>query len=237
MSKDINNKIGIKEKIKGYFDLTRIHFAIVWPLLFSAGAMLAFRNYGGFSWLKIIHVALIGLFGFEAGMVLNDILDRDIDHIEPDKKMTNYWRPFKERPIPAGIITIKEAIIVFIILVCTSITLIAFLPFPNMLYVYGIMLVAYSFEIFYNLKKRDQNFPYAQIFGRLDLTIFPLAGYLCYGYFDINLLWIVIFMYPWALAHLAANDIADIENDQAKNLKTITVLYGKNGTITWICAF
>lgn len=226
-----------KETLKGYVDLTRAHFAPVWPLLFCAGAMIAFRNYGGFSWWNIIHVALIGFFGFEAGMVLNDILDRDIDHIEPDRTMTKYWRPFKERPIPSGRVSITGAIIVLIVFLITTIVLIAFLPFPNILYVYGIMIYAYLAESFYNLKKRNQKVPIAQLLGRTDLSVFPIAGYLCFGQFDIMILLLFILMYPWALAHLATNDIVDIENDEAKDLKTITVLYGVDGNLKWILSF
>jgi 4-hydroxybenzoate polyprenyltransferase len=44
-------------------------------------------------------------------------------------------------------------------------------------------------------------------------------------------------MYPWALAHLAANDIVDIENDQAKELKTIAGLYGIKGNKIWVHSF
>ena len=41
-------------------------------------------------------------------------------------------------------------------------------------------------------------------------------------------------MYSWALAHLGANDIVDIENDQAKELKTIAGLYGVKGNKIWV---
>ena len=44
-------------------------------------------------------------------------------------------------------------------------------------------------------------------------------------------------MYPWALAHLGANDIVDIENDQAKELKTIAGLYGVKGNKIWVHTF
>ncbi|MBD3191253.1 MAG: prenyltransferase [Candidatus Heimdallarchaeota archaeon] len=225
------------DKLKGYIDLTRAHFAIVWPLLFCSGLMLAFRNYGGFDWWLLVRVALIGLFGFEAGMVLNDIIDRKIDQIEPDDTMTKYWRPFKERPIPSGIVSLKEAVTILIIFLVITIALIATLPFPNFLYVYGIMIYAYSAEYFYHTKKRNQKFPFAQLIGRTDLTVFPLAGYLSFGKPDLTILLFAVFFYPWALAHLGTNDIGDVENDQAKNLNTVTVLYGLDGNVIWIALF
>jgi 4-hydroxybenzoate polyprenyltransferase len=230
-------EFSIKTKIKAYMDLLRIHFSPVWPLLFCTGLMLAFRNYGGFSWSLLIRAALIGFFGFEAGMVLNDILDRNVDQLEPDDKMTNYWRPFKKRPIPNGLVSIKEALVIFGFFILITIGLIATLPFPHMLYVYGIMIYAYVVESFYNIKKRNQKIPIAQLLGRTDLTVFPVAGYLCYGEIDWTVLLLMAFIYPWAIAHLATNDIADIVNDEAKELKTITILYGLEGSVTWVVTF
>jgi 4-hydroxybenzoate polyprenyltransferase len=228
-------KFSFKEKIKGYIDLTRAHFAIVWPILFCSGLMLAFKHYNYFSWSLLIRVALIGLFGFEAGMVLNDILDRNIDHIEPDDKMTRYWRPFNKRPIPSGVVSLTEAVVIFCVFLAVAIGLIATLPYPNFLYVLGIMLYAYLVESFYNIKKRNQKAPFAQLLGRTDLTIFPLAGFLCFGQItDFSIFIYLLFLYPWALAHLGTNDLADYENDKAKELKTITVLYGTKGNVIWV---
>ena len=227
----------LKEKIKAYIDLTRAHFAPVWPLLFCSGLMLAFKNYNYFSWSLLILAIFIGLFGFEAGMVLNDIVDHSIDKLDVDDTLTNYWRPFKERPIPSGRISLMEAVAVFVIFVLITVILIAFLPYPNLFYIYIIMVYAYSMEIFYQVVKRKQTFPIAQILGRTDLLLFPIAGYLCFGQFDFTVILYLLFMYPWALAHLGANDIVDIKNDEAKNLKTITGLYGIKGNIIWISSF
>jgi 4-hydroxybenzoate polyprenyltransferase len=47
----------------------------------------------------------------------------------------------------------------------------------------------------------------------------------------------MLFLYPWAQAHLGINDLGDYENDKAKNLKTITILYGIKGNVKWIAYF
>lgn len=230
--------MGCKKKVKGYIDLTRAHFAPIWPLLFLTGLMLAFKDYNYFSWSLLTRVALIGLFGFEAGMVLNDIVDHDLDKLDTtDVKSTNYWRPFKERPIPSGIISLKEAVSVYLIFLFITIGLIATLPFPNSLILYGFLVYGHGMEAFYQIKKRNQKYPIAQLLGRTDLTLFPIAGYLCYGFFDLSLIFYVLFLYPFALAHLGVNDLLDLENDKAKGLKTITVLYGIEGNIKWNLGF
>jgi 4-hydroxybenzoate polyprenyltransferase len=227
--------LDIKEKLKAYVDLTRAHFIPIWPIMFCSGLLLAFQNYNYFSWSLLIRAIIIGTFGFEAGMVLNDIVDRNIDKLDTDdENLTKYWRPFNERPIPSGRVSVKEAYIIFGLFVAISAIFIATLPFPHNVYVYILMIYGYSMEIFYQIKKRDQRFPIAQLIGRTDLTFFPVAGYLCYGNLDLTVLFFVLFLYPWAIAHLGVNDIVDVKNDHAKGLNTVTELYGIKGNILWI---
>ena len=63
------------------------------------------------------------------------------------------------------------------------------------------------------------------------------AGYLCFGSPDKTALLLSIFFYPWTLAHLGVNDLVDIENDKARGMKSVTVLYGTEGTAHWILLF
>ncbi|MGB9940530.1 prenyltransferase [Methanosarcina sp.] len=225
------------ETLKAYFDLVRAHFLPAWPLIFCSGLVLAFANYGGFSWLLMIKAALIGLFGFEAGFVLNDYVDRNRDRFDVENTLTRYWRPFKQRPIPSGKLSSKNAFLLFILLAGITSALIFTLPYPNSLYVFTIMLYSYGIEAFYQVKKRDQKYPVAQLLGRTDFTLFPAAGYLCYGQPDVTMLLYIAFFYPWTMAHLGLNDFIDLKNDRARGMKSITVLYGEKGTMYWITGF
>jgi len=228
----------MKENLKAYVDLTRLHFFFVWPILFCSGLFLAFQYYDGFSWLLVIKVALIGLLGFEAGLVLNDVVDSDVDKKDVEfDKLTKYWRVFGKRPIPQGLISQQKALLLFALLVSFTTILIFTLPFPQALYVFGIMILCYCLEVFYQIKKRKQSLPFAQLIGRIDFTLFPVAGYLCLGSPDINVLLFAFFFYPLALAHLGVNDISDVANDRVKEMKTIPVLYGMKGTVYWILFF
>jgi len=224
--------------IRAYMDLTRAHFFFVWPILFLSGLALAYQNYGGFSWELTVTAAFIGLFGFVAGLVLNDYVDWNLDKkdLETDK-LTKYWRPFGKRPLAGGQITPQEALQLFYLLIFITTLLIFRLPYPNSLYVFLIMLYSYSVEYFYQVKKRDQRFPLAQLLGRTDFALFPVAGYLCFGQPDMTALSYFLFFYPLALAHLGVNDLADYINDLARGLKSVTVLYGQKGTAYWIMFF
>ena len=95
---------------------------------------------------------------------------------------------------------------------------------------------SYTVEVFYQVKKRSQAFPVAQLVGRTDFALFPVAGYLAAGMPDTTALLYFLFFYPYALAHLAANDLADLRNDLARGMKTVPVLFGVRGAVVWIVA-
>jgi 4-hydroxybenzoate polyprenyltransferase len=237
MYPDANNS-GMHQAMQGYADLLRIHFFFAWPVLFCSGYLLATSVYGLFSWLDLAKVALIGFFGFEAGFVLNDYIDRTFDARDVEVgKLTKYWRLFGTRPIPQGLVSPRQALGIFVLLVAAAVILIATLPYPHSLYVLLIMIYSYGIEVFYQVWKRNQHLPLAQLAGRTDFALFPVAGYLCIGSPDMPALLYFLFFYPFALAHLGANDLIDIENDKARGMNTVTTLYGLSGTMFWIAGF
>ena len=226
------------KSLKPYLDLTRLHFFFVWPLLFCSGLFLSFSVYGGFSWFLVLKAAFIAVLGFEAGFVLNDYIDLEIDRKDIEHNLlTKYWRPFGSRPLVSGEISSLRALTIFFILVAAASVLIFTLPYPNSAYVFCIMVYSYLVEAYYQVKKRDQEIPLAQLLGRTDFSLFPVAGYLCNGQLDTNALLYFLFFYPFAQAHLGANDIIDFVNDKARNLKTIPLLYGLGKTKYWILFF
>ena len=220
-------------------DLLRLHSFFVWPTLFCAGLFLSFGFNGGFSTTVVLQAVLIGFFGFEAGLVLNDIVDAGIDKKElaSDNVLTKYWRPFGERPISSALISRSQAVAVFAVLVAVTSVVIFTLPFPHSLYVFALMVSCYGLEVFYQIKKRNEKTPVAQVIGRVDFALFLVAGYLCVGSPDLNALLLFLFFYPLALAHLGVNDLVDVANDKAKGMNTIPTLYSNNATVYWILAF
>jgi 4-hydroxybenzoate polyprenyltransferase len=223
--------------IKAYLDLTRLHFFIVWPLLFCSGLFLSFHTYGGFTWLLVAKAALIALLGFEAGFVLNDYVDAELDRRDIEDKLTRYWRPFGTRPIPSGSVTRGQAWALFLVLAAAASALTFTLPSPHSAYVFAIMLYSYAMEYFYQVKKRSQGFPIAQLVGRTDFALFPVAGYLANGQPDATAVAYLIFFYPLAQVHLGLNDLIDHANDVARGLRTIPVLYGLDGAKRWVLVF
>ena len=227
----------MRARLAPYLDLLRLHFAPAWVLLFCSGTLLAAGTYGGFSWGVLATAALIAVFGFTAGLVLNDYVDRDLDRLDVDRRLTRYWRPFGTRPLAEGTISPARARLVMVLLALGAVALVLTLPWPHNLYILAIMGWSDLAEYAYQIGKRRQRYPLAQIVGRTDFALFPVAGYLVLGLPDMTALLYFIFFYPFALAHLGANDIADITNDRARGLKTIPVLYGMAGAASWVIAF
>lgn len=220
-----------------YLDLLRLHFAPAWVLLFCSGTLLAAGNYGGFGWGVLATAALIALFGFTAGLVLNDYVDRNLDRLDVDNRLTRYWRPFGTRPLAEGTVSPARACLVIVLLALGAAALILTLPWPHNLFILAIMGWSYLAEYAYQIGKRRQRYPFAQVLGRTDFALFPVAGYLVLGLPDATALLYFVFFYPFALAHLGANDIADVTNDRARGLQTIPVLYGMAGAARWVIAF
>jgi 4-hydroxybenzoate polyprenyltransferase len=228
----------MNETIRAYTDLFRLQFFFAWPLLFCSGYLLATVTYGGFSWFDLGRVALIGFFGFEAGLVLNDYIDREYDRKDVDRsRLTKYWRLYGTRPIPDGLVTPRVAAGLVIALVILTGGLILTLPLSHAIYVLLLMFLCYALEIFYQEEKRNQKYPFAQVIGRLDFALFPIAGYLCAGSPDRIALLFFFFFYPFALAHLGVNDLIDVENDRVREMKSIPLLFSREGTAFWVAAF
>ena len=224
--------------LRAYIDLLRLQFFFAWPLLFGSGYLLATMTYGGFEWFMLAKVTLIGFFGFEAGLVLNDYIDRDIDKKDIEGRLTRYWRFSGTRPLPAGLIPPAHALILFIVLAGIAAVLILTLPYPHSIYVLLLMVYCYVIEAFYQYEKRiPQVFPFPQLIGRTDFAIFPVAGYLCVGSPDTTVFLYFIFFYPFAIAHLGANDLIDEANDRARGLRTIPTIYDAERTRYWIAGF
>jgi 4-hydroxybenzoate polyprenyltransferase len=229
----------MNQTLRAYIDLTRLQFFFAWPLLFSSGYLLATMNYGGFSWFVLGKAALIGFFGFEAGLVLNDYIDRDIDRKDVERgRLTKYWRLFGTRPLPAGHIPPTQALMLFMALAGIATVLTLTLPYPHSVYVLLLMIYCYVIEVFYQVEKRiPQVFPFPQLIGRTDFALFPVAGYICAGLPDITAFLYFIFFYPFAIAHLGVNDLIDEVNDRARGLRTIPTLYDAERTRYWVAGF
>jgi 4-hydroxybenzoate polyprenyltransferase len=225
--------------LRAYIDLTRLQFSFAWPLLFCSGYLLAAAPSGTVDLPGLVKAALIGFLGFEAGMVLNDYVDREIDRKNAgDGRLTGYWRFYGTRPVAEDLIPPRHALGLFCLLAGAAAVLILTLPYPRSVYVLLIMVYCYVIEVFYQEEKRiPQSFPFPQVIGRTDFALFPVAGYICAAGPDTTALLYFLFFYPFALAHLGVNDLIDEANDRARGLRTVPTIYDAERTRIWIAGF
>lgn len=141
------------------------------------------------------------------------------------------------RPLAEGTVSPSRARLLAVTLGVLAVIVIVSLPFPHSAYILVIMAWSYLAEYTYQRLKRRQRYPVAQVLGRTDFALFPVAGYLVLGHPDIAALLYFVFFYPFALAHLGVNDMADVTNDRVRSLATIPVLYGMPGASRWVFAF
>jgi len=224
-------------KLKAYLDLARLHFVFILPIIFIAGPFMTFEDYGSFSHSHTVKAILISTFGFEAVFILNDIVDIDYDRHDVDWRITKYWRPFGSRLLVSEEISKGIAQLIFAALILVVAVLIYNLPTPNRYYLYLIMAYTYIMECLYQVIKRNQGLPIAQLLGRTDFMFFALGGYLCFGRPNIGLVLYAIFFYTLAEVHLGINDLSDYNNDLVRKMNMVTTIYGTYGNMLWIAFF
>lgn len=174
-----------------------IYFAIT---LADSSLVLSFKAFAG---------SLAGALISGAGMIINDILDFEIDKIN---------RP--DRPLPSKLISIKTALIYYVILNLLSLY---FLSFTNLnAFLIGLISIIIIFFYSYSLKKRGliKNFVVSFMTG----FTFIFGGVI--GGNVKNLIFPALFALMINFAREILKDVEDIEGDKQLGLKTLPIQHG-----------
>ena len=217
----------LPSKLRPYARLARFDRPIgTWLLLFPCWWSLAlaiedWRNVTGTLWLfAIFGVGAMVMRG--AGCCLNDIADRNFD-----SKVSRT----KDRPIPAGVISVKQAILFMSIL--STVGLIILLQFNNFAIILGmasLLLVA-----FYPFSKRLTNWP--QFFLGLTFNWGALLGWaVVHGQIQIPAILLYIAGIFWTLGYDTIYALQDKEDDSIIGIKSSTMVLGEK-TRCWLCMF
>lgn len=148
-----------------YVKLARLHRPVgIWLLMFPAWWGIALARPGWPAPLLLVLFAIGAILMRSAGCVYNDMIDKDFD-----AKVTRT----ANRPLAAGIISIKEAIGILIFLLGTSALILFSLPFPVIMTGF----VALGLVFLYPWMKRITYWP--QLFLGFTFNIGILMGWLC----------------------------------------------------------
>ncbi|MDD2660121.1 MAG: 4-hydroxybenzoate octaprenyltransferase [Methylococcales bacterium] len=208
-----NIKERVLDRIKQYWLLSRFDrpigiFILLWPALWAL--WVAGDGRPDLSVLIIICLGVVLMRA--AGCVINDYADRDFDpHVERTR----------QRPIAAGKVSPKEALIVFVVLCLCAFGLVLLLNF------YTIMLsfIAAFLAASYPFMKRYTHLPQAYLgiaFGwavpmsfSAQINSIPAVGWVMY-------LAVVL----WALVYDTMYAMVDIEDDLKIGVKSTAILFG-----------
>jgi len=183
---------------------------LLWPTLWA----LWFSSLGNPDWMVVWIFVLGTVLMRSAGCVINDIADR---HFDPLVART------KERPIAAGKVSVREALILFVVLVICSFCLI--LPFRSWSIV-GLSVVALFLAASYPFTKRFFAIPQAYLgvafgFGIpmayvAHLDMIPMVGW-----------WLLLANIFWAMAYDTEYAMVDRADDLKIGIRTSAITFGR----------
>ncbi|WP_421867076.1 4-hydroxybenzoate octaprenyltransferase [Motiliproteus sp.] len=201
------------EKLLGYSQLMRLEkpigiYLLLWPTLWALWVAAE-----GIPDVKLLIIFCLGVVLMRsAGCVINDYADRNLDgHVERTRN----------RPLPAGRVTEKEALGLFGFLCLLAFVLVLFTDTQTVLLSFGGVLLA----AIYPFMKRYTHFPQLVLGAAFSWAVImafsaqsgevPRQAWLIYV---INLLWTVAYDTMYAMT--------DREDDLKVGIKSTAVLFG-----------
>jgi 4-hydroxybenzoate polyprenyltransferase len=203
-----------RERLEAYYYLCRFDKPIGTELVFWPTMWALWIANAGMPQIHILIPMILGvIFMRAAGCAINDFADRKVDaHVERTKT----------RPLATGIISAKEAIYVFLILVLASACLLFFLPIETFYWSFGALILAFI----YPFMKRFTHLPQVFLGAAFSWSI-PMA-YTAVGQTPDLICWLLYFgNLAWTVAYDTQYAITDREYDLKIGVKSTAILFGK----------
>ncbi|OAI02216.1 4-hydroxybenzoate octaprenyltransferase [Methylomonas methanica] len=206
--------INLKDRLHQYWLLARFDkpigiFILLWPTLWA----LWIAGNGKPDLLVLIVFTLGVVLMRAAGCVINDYADKDFDpHVDRTKL----------RPIAAGKVTPKEALIVFAVLCLTAFGLVLLMNW----YTIGLSCIGAFLAASYPFMKRFTHLPQAYLGAAFGFAVpmafaaqtneIPTVGWILY-----------LAVLLWALVYDTMYAMVDIDDDLKIGVKSTAILFGK----------
>jgi len=203
-----------RERLSAYYYLCRFDNPIGTELVFWPTLWALWIAAQGMPRIEILIPMILGvIFMRAAGCAINDFADRKVDaHVERTKN----------RPLATGVISAKEAVMVFLVLVAASACLLFFLPIETFYWSFGALLLAFI----YPFMKRYTHLPQVFLGAAFSWSI-PMA-YTAVGQTPDLTCWLLYFgNLAWTVAYDTQYAIADREYDLKIGVKSTAILFGR----------
>ncbi|QQN89016.1 4-hydroxybenzoate octaprenyltransferase [Acinetobacter variabilis] len=204
-----------RERLSAYYYLCRFDKPIGTELVFWPTMWALWVAAKGIPDLSILVLMILGVvFMRAAGCAINDFADRKVDaHVERTKT----------RPLATGIISGKEAVMVFLVLVAASACLLFFLPIETFYWSFGALFLAFI----YPFMKRYTHLPQVFLGAAFSWSI-PMA-YTAVGQTPDLTCWLLYFgNLAWTVAYDTQYAITDREYDLKIGVKSTAILFGQH---------
>lgn len=204
----VTEKRALSTRLRGLFRLGHpgpVFFHLLAVALF---ALLA-------SWPRPVWAVLVLIVGAHTAMqlaiaVFNDYCDRAKDAVgQPEK------------PIPSGLVTPLEALLVGCGLIVLMILLL--LPLPPLAWLLSLLYLALGMA--YNLGLKAT--PLSGVVFALAMPLIPLYAFAGVGHIPPFLIWLVPLGFLLGVALNLANSLPDLEEDAASGVRTLAVVLGR----------
>lgn len=203
-----------KQKISAYYYLCRFDKPIgtelvLWPTLW---ALWIAAN--GIPNSKVLGAMVLGaVFMRAAGCAINDFADRKVDaHVERTKN----------RPLATGVISAREALIVFFVLVLLSASLLLFLPLATFYCSFGALFLAFV----YPFMKRYTHLPQVVLGAAFSWSI-PMAFTAMGRPIDLTCVLLYLGNLAWIVAYDTQYAMTDRADDLKIGVKSTAILFGR----------
>ena len=201
-------------KAKAYWQLTRMNrpigtLLLLWPTLWSL--IIAAQ---GMPDLDVLVVFVLGVVLMRsAGCVINDFADRKVD---------GHVKRTKQRPLPSGLVSSKEAVILFLVLAVISFLLVLTMnPLTIKLSFIGVGLA-----FIYPFMKRFTHLP--QLFLGLAFSwAIPMAWAAQTNELPSIVWFIFVFNALWTIAYDTQYAMVDRDDDLKIGIKSTAILFGR----------
>ncbi|EGU41786.1 4-hydroxybenzoate octaprenyltransferase [Vibrio splendidus] len=201
-------------KAKAYWQLTRMNrpigtLLLLWPTLWSL--IIAAQ---GMPELDVLVVFVLGVVLMRsAGCVINDFADRKVD---------GHVKRTKQRPLPSGLVSSKEAVILFLVLAVISFLLVLTMnPLTIKLSFIGVGLA-----FIYPFMKRFTHLP--QLFLGLAFSwAIPMAWAAQTNELPSIVWFIFVINALWTIAYDTQYAMVDRDDDLKIGIKSTAILFGR----------
>lgn len=206
--------LSASQRLKAYIQLTRFDKPVGTELLLWPTLWAVWIAGNGHPELKIILIMVLGVLLMRAaGCAINDFADRKVD---------GRVARTKQRPLASGIISAKEALIVFAVLVLASATLLLFLPIKVFYWSFGALFLA----SIYPFMKRYTHLPQVVLGAAFSWSI-PMA-YVAQGQTPDLTCWLLYAAnLSWTVAYDTQYAMTDRADDLKIGVKSTAILFGR----------